>query len=175
MISDYPKAEIKVSKKIYKDIEWLKDFISSVRNIRGELKIKPSLNVNCYLQHGTKQDKMLIEELGYIIQGLANLNELTWISNKDSPPPSSVAVIRKMKILIPLKGLINPSEEIERLNKSLSKLNKEGEMLQEKLDNKKFIFNAPKELVKNQILRSKEIKNEINQLNSKLIDLKALI
>ena len=175
MISKYPRAEIKVSKKIYKDIEWLKEFISSVRNIRGELKIKPSLNVNCYLQHGTKQDKMLIKELGYIIQGLANLNELTWISNKDSPPPSSVAVIRKMKILIPLKGLINPSEEIERLNKSLSKLNKEGEMLQEKLDNKKFIFNAPKELVKNQILRSKEIKNEINQLNSKLIDLKALI
>ena len=74
-----------------------------MRNIRGELKIKPSLNINCYLQHGTKQDKMLIEELGYIIQGLADLNELTWISNKDSPPPSSVAVIRKMKILMEIK------------------------------------------------------------------------
>ena len=172
MISPYPKETKKENLKILKDIEWLKEVISGIRNIRGELRIKPSLKINCLLQNGTKRDQNLIKEFEKFIISLTGLKNLTWISIKGTAPASSVKVMAKMKILIPLEGIIDPSEEIERLSKLINKLNTESEMLSAKLKNKKFIENAPKELVLKEKNRFNQLDNESSELELKLLELR---
>jgi len=172
MIAPYPSIKNHTSAKALKDIEWIKDIISGLRNIRGELKIKPSIKIECLLQHGTKKDKTLIEEFEKIIVKLAGLKDIKWISSQITPPPSSLKVSDKLKILVPLKGLIDISEEINRLSKTINKLEKEALMLSKKLNNLKFIENAPQELITKQKIRLNKIQNESSQLRSKLSDLK---
>ncbi|MDG2061172.1 MAG: valine--tRNA ligase [SAR86 cluster bacterium] len=172
MISPYPKETKKENLKISKDIEWLKEVISGIRNIRGELRIKPSLKINCLLQNGTKRDQNLIKEFEKFIISLTGLKNLTWISIKGTAPASSVKVMGKMKILIPLEGIIDPSEEIERLSKLINKLNTESGMLSAKLKNKKFIENAPKELVLKEKNRFNQLDNESAELELKLLELR---
>ena len=92
MIAPYPSIKNHTSAKALKDIEWIKDIISGLRNIRGELKIKPSIKIECLLQHGTKKDKTLIEEFEKIIVKLAGLKGIKWISSQITPPPSSLKV-----------------------------------------------------------------------------------
>ena len=174
MISNYPIAKNSSSKLALQDIEWLKDIISGLRNIRGELNIKHRLEITCLLHEGTKKDRDRIKEFEKPIIELAGLKCLVWISSTESPPPSAIKVAGKLKLYVPLEGLINISEEIGRLSKLISKLENESLILSSKLNNEKFLKNAPKELVISQKTRFEEVQNEINELNAKFKDLKEL-
>jgi valyl-tRNA synthetase len=83
-------------------------------------------------------------------------------------------VNKELKILIPLEGLIDPQNEILRLEKNISKLSKEKIMILGKLQNVKFLDNAPKELVEGQKEREAIISSEILNLENELTEIKKL-
>ena len=87
----------------------------------------------------------------------------------------TILAIKKLRILIPLEGLIDADEEEQRLNKKISKLEQEKDMLGKKLNNKKFVDNAPKDLVLNQKDRFSILETELNNLKNQLIEIKKLI
>ena len=79
-----------------------------------------------------------------------------------------------LKIMIPLEGLIKPKEEKQRIEKNISKLNKESESLTKQLNNDEFLKNAPSKLVKQQINRFKEISDSLNLLNLQIQEIQKL-
>ena len=175
MISKYPTGKTKKASKTMNDIEWVKEIVTSIRNIRGEMKIKPSLKISALLQQGNRTDKQRSKDFEHLIIELAGLSSVRWIDNDEEPPASAINFHKNLKVLIPLEGLIKAVEENERIEKNISKLTKESDSLSKQLNNDKFINNAPLEVVKDQKKRFKEISKELLLLDIQLQEIQKLL
>ena len=175
MISETPRYKEELSDEEYQSVEWLKEIVSGIRNIRGEMLIKPSTKIIGFYQGGDKSDKKRSNELTNLIKESTGLESLEWINSNNELPPSATVVVQDLKILIPLEGLIDPIEESKRLTKKIEKISQEHKMLSSKLNNKKFIDNAPKDLVKDQQDRFDLISKELNNLEEQLKEISRLI
>ena len=174
MISETPRYKEELSDEEYQSVEWLKEIVSGIRNIRGEMLIKPSMKIKGFYQGGDKSDKKRSNELTNLIKESAGLERLDWINPNNALPPSATVVVQDLKILIPLEGLIDPIEESKRLTKKIEKISQEHKMLSLKLNNKKFIDKAPKDLVKDQQDRFDLISKELNNLEGQLKEISRL-
>ena len=175
MISKAPMYIENLSNDDYQSVEWLKEIVSGIRNIRGEMLIKPTQKINAFYSGGNKIDKNRSKDLTNLIKEMAKLESLEWMDEGQDPPPSAVIVIGNLKVLLPLEGLIDPQEERKRLIKKIDKLSIEHKMLSSKLKNKKFIENAPKELVQDQEERFNLISKELKNLKGQLEEIGRLI
>jgi valyl-tRNA synthetase len=71
-----------------------------------------------------------------------------------------------MEILVPMKGLIDPAAELERLAKRLRKAEIDLSKLETKLGNSQFAKNAPPDIVAKDQQRLEELRTEIGQLSA---------
>ena len=93
------------------------------------------------------KDIYLMEKSKLYITNLAGIAEIKPIDEK--PPMSAIALLRGMKILIPLEGIIDIEFERKRCEKKLNQINKELDSMKNRLMNKEFITKAPKDVVEN--------------------------
>jgi valyl-tRNA synthetase len=174
MISSFPTSSNNQDLGSYDSVEWLKSVVTGIRNIRGELSIKPSVKIKCLMKGGNESDKNNVNKFEDLIIKMTGLSELTWLETRETPP-CAIYVQNNLKTLIPLEGLIDPANEVSRLKKTIVKLEKERSMISGKLENKKFLENAPKELVKDQKGRHENIVMEVNNLQEQLAEIAKLI
>ena len=174
-ISAYPSVNNGLSESGYKIIEWLKDVVTGIRNIRGELNLKPSTQISCIFENGTENEKSSLEDVESYVKRLSGLKAIKWADPQDESPPASIFTRENLKVLIPLEGLIDAEKESERLIKKIAKISKEKDMLASKLSNKKFTENAPKELVSNQKERLSVLATELDNLRAQISELNKLI
>src|SRR6056300_1491909 len=118
-----------MSEEDFQTIEWLKEVVSGIRNIRGELLIKPSIEISATFKGGEMRDQINLDKVISYVKKLSSLNDINWAENDSEDPPSSIFTLGKLKVMIPLEGLIDVHEETERLDKKINKLTKEKEML----------------------------------------------
>ncbi|URQ67784.1 valine--tRNA ligase [SAR86 cluster bacterium] len=175
MISEYPLGSENNSERDYQSVEWLKDIVSGIRNIRGELLIKPSIKISSIFKGGDQLDKENLNEISSYIEKLCGLKEIIWTEESSQDIPSSMFTRNNLKIMIPLEGLIDAKEEMQRLNKRMSKLIQEKEMLGSKLSNKNFVENAPKDLVGAQKDRYSVLSKELENLDLQINEIKKMI
>ena len=175
MISEYPVGSENTSERDYQSVEWLKDIVSGIRNIRGELLIKPSIKISSVFKGGDQIDKKNLNEISSYIEQLCGLEDIIWAEESAQDIPSSMFTRDNLKVMIPLEGLIDAKEEMQRLNKKISKLIQEKEMLSSKLSNKNFIENAPKDLVEAQKDRFSVLSTELENLDFQMNEIKKMI
>ena len=175
MISEYPVGSENTSERDYQSVEWLKDIVSGIRNIRGELLIKPSIKISSVFKGGDQIDKKNLNEISSYIEQLCGLKDIIWAEESAQDIPSSMFTRDNLKVMIPLEGLIDAKEEMQRLNKKISKLIQEKEMLGSKLSNKNFIENAPKDLVEAQKDRFSVLSTELENLDFQMNEIKKMI
>ena len=175
MISEYPVGSENTSERDYQSVEWLKDIVSGIRNIRGELLIKPSIKISSVFKGGDQIDKKNLNEISSYIEQLCGLKDIIWAEESAQDIPSSMFTRDNLKVMIPLEGLIDAKEEMQRLNKKISKLVQEKEMLGSKLSNKNFIENAPKDLVEAQKDRFSVLSTELENLDFQMNEIKKMI
>ena len=174
-ISAYPSVNNGLSESGYKRIEWLKDVVTGIRNIRGELNLKPSTQISCIFENGTENEKSSLEDVESYVKRLSGLKAIKWADPQDESPPASIFTRENLKVLIPLEGLIDAEKESERLIKKIAKISKEKDMLASKLSNKKFTENAPKVLVSSQKERLSVLATELDNLRAQISELNKLI
>jgi len=148
MLQPFPVAEeSKIDAQAETDIEWLKGVITGVRNIRGEMKIPPSQDLDLLFAHGDADDKRRMEQNAAFLKKLAKLASLTWLEPGAEAPMSATQLVGKMEVLVPMAGLIDKDAELSRLQKELERLTGEIKRVEGKLANEKFVANAPEEVV----------------------------
>ena len=74
--------------------------------------------------------------------------------------------------MIPLENLIDFNEEIKRQQKKLDKLTAEKKSLEGRINNPKFVANAPKELIEQTKDRISEIELQEKTINELIESLK---
>jgi len=148
MKSVFPSSDDwKTDDESAENTEWLKNFISSVRQIRSEMNIPPKQSISIIVDDASSLDCERLESLGSFIRNLGSVEAIMHKESSDVLPKSAIALLGEMKVFIPLEGLVDIEEEKGRLEKKLSKLNKELESVQNRLSNDAFIEKAPSDVV----------------------------
>ena len=96
MIAEAPKYKENSSDDEYQAIEWLKEIVSGVRNIRGEMLIKPSLKISAFYVGGDEIDRKRSQDLTGLIKEIAGLERLEWMKEEEDVPPSAAVVIENL-------------------------------------------------------------------------------
>lgn len=136
-----------VDEKVIDDLTWIQNIITGIRNIRGELNISPSKPVNVLLKNWNDNDKTRLSAYSNFLSFLAKLESIRVTEDSEIIPASSTALSGQLEILVPVAGLIDIDAEVSRLDKEIGKLENEKTRLSGKLSNKRFVDNAPEEIV----------------------------
>lgn len=148
MTATYPQADRnQQDSQAEQEIDWLKQVVNAIRNIRSEMNITPGKKIKILLGKGDANDRKLSEALNTYILSLAKVSELAWLNEQEIPPASSTALVGRLEIHIPLADLIDRDAEMERLRKTIDKLRKEQQKSQAKLNNENYIKKAPEAVV----------------------------
>ncbi|MDA7826435.1 class I tRNA ligase family protein, partial [Porticoccaceae bacterium] len=168
MLQPYPVADQSlVDQAAIDDIEWVKQVIVGVRNVRGEMNISPATSLAIYFTRGDANDKRRLEENQQYLCKLAKLESITWLDNPNDAPLSATALAGDLEILVPMAGLIDVDAELKRLTKEIEKLSGEVKKLSGKLSNEKFVANAPAEVVAKERDKLAEMQGSVEQLTTK--------
>lgn len=175
MLQPFPVAdEARHDTTAEADINWLKGVITGIRNIRGEMGISPAKELDILIQNGSSDDKLRLEANQAFLAKLASLASVTWLNPGDEAPMSAVQLVGDMQVLVPMAGLIDKDAELARLKKEMDKLQKEAGRLEGKLNNAKFVANAPEQVVAKEREKLSELQASLGQLTeqySKIEDL----
>lgn len=158
MLSDFPVYHEELSfPKEAKEMELVFETITSLRNVRQSFNIAMSLNFDIEI-HAPKEEKMVFEAIESYIKRMAKVENISY-ADVDAPiaDKSATAVVSASKIAIPLENLIDFKEEIARQEKKLAKLQNERKSLEGRINNPKFVVNAPAELIEQTKSRIEEI------------------
>ncbi len=129
------------------ELEWVMNFILSVRRIRGEMDIKPGKPLPVLLQDVSDQDLAYLERNRTYLQKLARLESISSLQAGDTAPESAIALVGSLKLLIPMAGLIDKEAELARLDKEIVKIENDLPRVKSKLDNPEFVNKAPAEVI----------------------------
>ena len=151
-----------------RDIEWIKQFVLGVRQIRGEMDISPARKLPAIVENASESDRRCVAAHGALLSRLAGLESLQLLGAGASAPPSATALLGELKILVPLAGVIDPAEEIVRLDKRLQKVRSEIAKARAKLANQNFVANAPAAVVAQEQERIVEFERAAQGLEQQL-------
>lgn len=175
MIASYPVADSsKVDQEVDDDLEWVKNIILGIRRIRSEMDLKPSLELNILVQDWSETEKQRYEQNKVFINTLAKLEAVTWLEQGDDAPESAMALVGKMKILIPLAGIIDKDAETARLAKEIEKAEKNLQGLEGRLSNASFTDRAPAKVVDQVRQQAETVSTELQQLKDQLVKIQQL-
>jgi len=148
MLQAFPVANReRIDTQAESDIEWLKGVITAVRNIRGEMKISPSTDLDLLFANGSDEDKRRLDANATFLKKLAKLQSITWLNADDAKPMAATQLVGSMEVLVPMAGLIDKETELARLQKEIERLQGEIDRVEKKLSNEKFVANAPEAVV----------------------------
>ncbi|MBU2969646.1 valine--tRNA ligase [Pseudoalteromonas sp. C2R02] len=172
MVQAFPAFnEANVDTDSMADLEWVKQFILAIRNIRGEMDISPNTPLNVLLKNVSSDDQRRLNENKAFLASLAKLESFTALSDGEQAPASATAMVGSLEVLIPMAGLIDVAAEVARLNKQLEKLEKELGRVTGKLNNEKFVSKAPEAVLN----KEKAIFAELSEAKAKLVEQKTTI
>ncbi|WP_332406098.1 valine--tRNA ligase [Vibrio metschnikovii] len=153
------------------DIEWVKAFITSIRNLRAEYDINPGKPLSVMLKVASEEDAARVEANKPVLISLAKLESVRVIESNEVTPACATALVGKSELMIPMAGLIDKQAELERLAKEIAKTEGEIKRIEGKLSNQGFVAKAPEAVVA--VERDKL--NSYQETLVKLIEQKATI
>ncbi|WP_217544010.1 valine--tRNA ligase [Vibrio metschnikovii] len=129
------------------DIEWVKAFITSIRNLRAEYDINPGKPLSVMLKVASEEDAARVEANKPVLISLAKLESVRVIESNEVTPACATALVGKSELMIPMAGLIDKQAELERLAKEIAKTEGEIKRIEGKLSNQGFVAKAPEAVV----------------------------
>ena len=154
-------------------VAWLKGVVTAIRNVRGELNVSPATTVDLLLQGGSKRDRERLSETEALLKRLAKVEAWRWLDEAETPPPAAVQVVGRLKVLVPLAGLVDVAAERARLKRAIEKAGKDLGRTEAKLGNANFVAKAPpavvaKERDKGEALRQRQavLQKELERLDA---------
>ncbi|MDD9880409.1 MAG: valine--tRNA ligase [Candidatus Marinimicrobia bacterium] len=124
----------------------LKEMVTAVRTIRSRMNVPPGKKADLVIRN-VNGHQSNIESFDDIIKTLGRINKITIGTNLEKPDQSATAVVQKMELFVPLKGLIDLDQEIARLSKRLDELKGHLAGVEKKLANENFVNRAPQNVV----------------------------
>jgi len=171
----YPEYDAaKVDATAMQDLEWVKGFVLAIRTIRGEMDIAPSKPLPVLLRNASTEDIRRLEENAMFLHAIAKLESATALNEDEKAPVCATSLLGSLEIMIPMAGLIDKNAELARIAKALDKLQKDFDRTQGKLNNEKFVSNAPDAVIEKEKAKLADFTMQMGKLHSQRSNIESI-
>jgi valyl-tRNA synthetase len=148
MLQPFPEYDAaKADESALADLEWIKQAIIAIRNVRAEMNLSPGKPLELLLRGASADAQRRVEQNLNFISSLARLESITVLPAGDKGPVSVTKLVDGAELLIPMAGLIDKAAELARLDKEMAKIDAEIASIEGKLSNEGFVARAPEAVV----------------------------
>ena len=146
--------------------------IKGIRQMRADAHAPLSNPIDILIKaQNSSVQQILIANQEYLEQ-MAHPKSLQISPTVSAPKLALTAVIDGAQIFVPLAELVDITAEIQRQEKELTKLQKDIDFVNNKLNNPGFVKNAPQKLVEQQRTKLDSYKNRRDQIKARISELK---
>ena len=146
------------------------NIISALRVIRAENQNIKNENLHLIISTDLNSEiQAVIHENEAVIAGIAKLDGIEFTDNV--PAESIEKTMGGYKLAIPLEGLIDPAEEMERLQMELEGVENDIKIISSKLANKQFVEKAPAAVVEKEKAKITDAENKKAMLEKSIAKL----
>jgi valyl-tRNA synthetase len=123
--------------------------IGAARTVRSEHEIAPSDAVKLELRSRDPKLRALLDEQSRFVTFLVRTAGAPSVvdAGGERPKGAVLTVAGEVDVLVNLRGLVDPAKEKERIERKLKKIQKDLEVMGNRLKNGNFLKNAPPEVV----------------------------
>ena len=165
MLQAWPVAnESRIDAAAEGDIEWVKQLMLGLRQIRGEMKISMAKRIDIILQNASAQDLRRLADNAPLLNKLAKLESVRVLEAGEEAPMSATALVGDMQVLVPMAGLIDKDAELARLDKEIARLDGEVKRVGGKLANEGFVAKAPAEVLDKERAKLAEAEQALSKM-----------
>jgi valyl-tRNA synthetase len=175
MLQAYPEAREEArDESAESEMGWVMQFILGIRQIRGEMDISPGKSLPVLLQDASDEDRQRAIRHGALLERVGRIEAVRPLAAGEEPPASAIALLGQLRLLVPLKGVIDVAAERARLSRHRDKVAAELGKSAGKLGNSQFVNNAPAHVVTQEKERAAAFQRELEQLDEQLSKLDSL-
>jgi len=154
-----------------KEMDWLTRFISEIRSVRADMNVPAGAKIRLLVKGASNEPQRRLNEYNEILCRMARLEVVELSDN--APKGSIQAIVDEATLIMPIADIIDLDQERSRLHKQISKLEDDVKKIIQKLEDKRFIENAPEEIIAEQRQRKQEAESVISKLSQALKQLEA--
>lgn len=166
----YPQVdETLIDEELESGFELLIGAIRTIRNLRAELEIKPSLKIAVILQSQSDRERDILERGQAYIETLGKVDSFTLTDVLAEEPGQTIAgVVGTVQVLIPLAGVVDIGEIRAKIEKRLAKAEAEVKSYAGRLGNPNFVNKAPEAVVQGARTALAEAETQVTMLKNRL-------
>ena len=149
-IQPYPEVDTThINEELEEQFKLIIGTIRTIRNLRAEAEIKPSLKVKVILQSDSDRERSLLETGQSYILDLARVEDLAILATVDeSVTEEAIAgVVGTVQAIVSLVGVVDIAQLVAKLERSLKKLEVAIASSQGRLNNEGYVKKAPHDVV----------------------------
>ncbi len=138
------------SEDVALELDLVREVITALRNIRGENRIKPGVKIHARLAPKEAKEQKILGANKTSIMTMARLETCEIGDSGDLKKCAVQPVLiggMTVDVIVPLEGLVDIGEEVNRIRKSIEKLQRDVAGLTQRLADKNFVANAPEDIV----------------------------
>ncbi|RPI15003.1 MAG: valine--tRNA ligase [Ignavibacteriae bacterium] len=168
-ISEFPVLnENVISKDIETEVALMQELVTSIRNLRAELNLSPSVKCDVVIACENEKSAFYVDELSSYIKSLAKIGELQSMVKEDFAKieqfKSLTSVVGPFQIYVKIEGLIDIEQEKQRLDKEIQRTESFLISIEKKLSNEKFVQKASPEVVENERKKQEDSRQKLEKL-----------
>lgn len=167
MLQPFPKVEeSQIDEAAEMQINWLKEVIVAVRNIRAECNIAPSKGLDFLVRNLSDEHCKMLVENDRLLKAMAKLDSVQVLAQGEEAPLSVAKLVGNAEVLVPMAGFINKDAELARLTKEIEKLQGEVKRIEGKLSNEAFVAKAPEQVIAKEREKMQEYQDGLEKLQA---------
>ena len=169
----YPKAEDYPNfPKVEEAMGIALEAIVGIRNERQTRNIPNKKKSEIFIYSSIKEVREMLEDISYEFVNLAGCDKVHIVSEDPNAENSAVIVQEKVKIYMPLKGLVDYEEELAKFQSELENAKAELMRAEKKLSNTGFTANAPEAVVEKERKKAENYRALIRELEKSIAETK---
>jgi valyl-tRNA synthetase len=164
-LADYPSPDSRLRDEAAEaEMFPIVEAIEGLRTIRGESNLSPALKLAAQIQAADPAVRATLERCRSYVMPLAGLASLEVLPLGPKPNQAAAEIRAGLELYVPLAGIVDLGEEVERLGKEIDRARKEIAQIDKKFGNPSFAARAPAEVVEKDRARRSELEGRIRKL-----------
>jgi valyl-tRNA synthetase len=168
MISQMPEHK-KFNRELISGFDTIKEIISAVRGVRKGKNIPNAEQVQLLIKSGDGYDTQFLP----VVMKMGNISEIIFTDKK---PETSCAsfIVKTIDYFIPVGSMIDVEGELSRIEEDLAYTRGFLDSVMKKLDNERFVQNAPETVINNERKKKADAETTIRALEERKKELENL-
>jgi valyl-tRNA synthetase len=148
----------------------LQEVIVRIRDARNQVNVEPARRIPVILAAGSLAG--MLEAQAPLIEFLARTEKPQVYTQLEHKPEQSISLLAdSVEIYLPLAGMVDIGQELERLDKEIAQAQQEVARLQSKLANESFVTRAKPEVVEKEREKLAAQEERIEKLKARRLEL----